>query len=367
VTYPRTAIGLSLLSLSLGALWLSSSESSDADAETTSPPIAERHVRDEALARARILQPDPFKGAGFDFNADPNAGVIDTHLTSCTFLPSEPNGTTPKFDCRLESGEKIKVKYGWTREIPAEIAATRLLQALGFPADRMSRVETVNCFGCVLSPFHLRWAAAALRLEHAFDRHLDYHHATTFSNVAVERKFPGDSIETPAEKGWGFYELTRIDHARGGATTAEVDALRLIAVFLAHWDNKPANQRLICEDDHTPCGKPMAMLHDLGSDFGPYKADLDGWRNMPIWTDSTSCIVSMSNLPFDGGTFASVAISEAGRRLLATRLKQFTTAQVRALFRAAGFTELDSWVAAFEDKVRQIDGRRCAKSGYASS
>jgi hypothetical protein len=65
VTSPRTAIGLSLLSLSLGALWLSSSESSDA--ETTSPSIAERHVRDEAFARAKVLRPDPFKGAAFDF------------------------------------------------------------------------------------------------------------------------------------------------------------------------------------------------------------------------------------------------------------------------------------------------------------
>ena len=365
MTYPRTAIGLALLSLSLGALWLSSSESSDA--ESAPPPSAERQARDEAFTRAKVLRPDPFKGAAFDFNADPNGGVIDTHLTSCTFQPSEPSGTTPKFDCRLDSGEKIKVKYGGTREIPAEIAATRLLQALGFPADRMSRVETVSCFGCVLSPFHLRWAAAALRLEHAFDRHLDYHHATTFSDVAVERKLPGDSIETSADKGWAFYELSRIDPARGGATTAEVDALRLIAVFLAHWDNKPANQRLICEDNHTPCGKPMAMLHDLGSDFGPYKVDLDGWGTTPIWTDSTTCTVSMANLPFDGGTFGSVGISEAGRRLLADRLKQFTHSQLEALFRAAGFTDPDSWVAAFDDKVRQIDVRRCATDGRASS
>jgi hypothetical protein len=109
------------------------------------------------------------------------------------------------------------------------------------------------------------------------------------------------------------------------------------------------------------------MLHDLGSDFGPYKVDLDGWRNMPIWTDSTSCTVSMSRLPFDGGTFGNVGISEAGRRLLANRLKQFTHTQIEALFRAAGFADLDSWVAAFEEKVRQIDTRRCAKNGDASS
>ena len=68
-------------------------------------------------------------------------------------------------------------------------------------------------------------------------------------------------------------------------------------------------------------------------------------------------------------------ISEDGRRFLLDRLHRLTPAHVRAVFTAArvdrldrsrtarsdddGLTAIDEWVAAFEDKVRQIDSRRC--------
>jgi hypothetical protein len=93
-----------------------------------------------------------------------------------------------------------------------------------------------------------------------------------FVNVAVERKLKGDGVEAGGEKGWAFYELAKIDPARGGASRAEVDALRLMAVFLNHWDNKGPNQRLVCEGDQpAPCAHPLAMMQDVGSDFGPRK------------------------------------------------------------------------------------------------
>ena len=56
----------------------------------------------------------------------------------------------------------------------------------------------------------------------------------------------------------------------GGAPRAHVDALRLLAVFLAHWDNKAENQRLVCLSPTwtkgKPCPQPFLMLQDLGSD-----------------------------------------------------------------------------------------------------
>jgi hypothetical protein len=361
----RTLVGVSLLSLSLVPAWLSSTPRSRATLSANA--ARESRVRSDALRRARVFDGAPFKAATVDFSRDPNAGVIDAALTTCRFLPSEPSGTTPKFDCRLPGGEKIKVKYGWTREIPAEIAGTRLLHGLGFPSDRMSRVARLQCFGCGVSPFHFRIAAGWLRLEEAFDDHLDYDRATTFTNVAVERKLPGDAIETDTEQGWAFFELSSVDPARGGASRAEIDALRLMAVFLSHWDNKPANQRLLCADRRIPCAKPILMLHDLGSDFGPYKADLDGWRSRPIWTDSASCAISMKGLPFDGGTFNDVRVSEGGRRLLAARLAPLTPAQIGALFQTAGFSDVDRWVAAFRDKVSQITVRPPCPIPAASS
>ena len=51
-------------------------------------------------------------------------------------------GTTPKFDCELAGNGVIRVKYGrGNPELHAEIAATRLLSALGFGADQMYVVE----------------------------------------------------------------------------------------------------------------------------------------------------------------------------------------------------------------------------------
>ncbi|MSO30271.1 MAG: hypothetical protein EXQ48_04900 [Acidobacteria bacterium] len=105
------------------------------------------------------------------------------------------------------------------------------------------------------------------------DKRIDYGKCRDFDSVSVERNLEGEAIEAGAERGWAFYELKNIDPAQGGATRAEVDALRLMAVFLHHWDNKTANQRLICPDSKTAdCKHPLAMIQDVGSDFGPKKS-----------------------------------------------------------------------------------------------
>ena len=345
-----------------GVMWLRAPLA----APPPAPTAEERQSHYATLAGARIFRDGTsrkFDARAVDFSKDPNEALINSKLTTCTFLPSDISGTTPKFDCKLESGEKVKVKYGWTREIPVEVAVTRLLDALGFGADHMSRVDTLRCFGCVISPFHVRSVAQKLHLGDAFDRHIDYHHAIDFVNVAVERKMKGHSVETGMTKGWDFHELSKIDPAKGGATRAEVDAMRLMAVFLNHWDNKGPNQRLLCEGDQkAPCDHPLAMLQDTGSDLGPNKMNLDHWRERPIWSDAASCTLSMKGLPYDGATFPDVRITEAGRRLLADRLAPLSHDQIRALFTAAGFEDVDGWTAAFEDKVRQIAQRKgCAQ------
>jgi hypothetical protein len=346
------------IALSVLLVWLAAGPWA-APADT--PSKEDLQHRDMALSGAKILDGGSEHGTVIpqvDLSRDPNEGLIDPKLTTCTFLPSETSGTTPKFDCRLQSGEKIKVKYGWTREIPVEVAVTRLLDALGFGADRMSRVAVLRCAGCVVSPFHVRALAQMLHLAEAFDRHLNYNHAIDFVNVGVERKRKGDAVEAGSQKGWGFYELAKIDPARGGASRAEVDGLRLMAVFLNHWDNKGPNQRLLCEGEQkAPCDHPLAMIQDTGSDLGPNKMNLDNWRKRRIWTDEPACGVSMKGLPYDGGTFQDARISEAGRRLLGDRLAQISPDQIRALFTSAGFDDVDGWVAAFEDKVRQIKDR----------
>lgn len=53
--------------------------------------------------------------------------------------------------------------------------------------------------------------------------------------------------------------------------------------------------------------------------FGPRKIDLKEWRRTPMWTEDRTCTVSMNSLPYDGGTFKDVQISEQGRLLLGKR------------------------------------------------
>ena len=354
----RAVAGIGVLAAALVYVWPAVSQPS-----ITTPSPKEQQTRQEELSRARVFTDEQIDPRAVDFTVDPNAGVIDPEMTTCRFLPTEPTGTTPKFDCRLENGEKIKVKYGWTREIPAEIAATRLLAAMGFGADRMSRVKVVRCFGCVVAPFHVRSIAQMLHLDQAFDRHLDYNHSIDFVNVGVERRLKGEAIDAGPFRGWSFYELSEIDPRKGGATKAEVDALRLMTAFINHWDNKSSNQRLLCVNSkETGCERPLAMIQDTGSDFGPYKLDLNGWSTTPIWTDASSCLVSMKHLPFHGSTFPDVQISEGGRRLLGDRLAQLSHDQIRGLFTAAGFKDVDRWTTAFQEKVRAIVDRPSCSS-----
>ena len=150
----------------------------------------------------------------------------------------------------------------------------------------------------------------------------------------------------------------------------KIDALRLMAMFLAHWDNKSENQRLVClsgESAGQSCQKPFALIHDLGATFGPHKADLAGWRSTPIWSDSATCATSMKALPHGGATYNDVSISEAGRRLLSTRLSRLDEADVRKLVvgsRLSAFDgseatedEVRGWIDTFMEKVREISDR----------
>src|SRR5688500_6415807 len=98
--------------------------------------------------------------------------------------------------------------------------------------------------------------------------------------VSIERKPPGGAVETPAVEGWSWWELDTIERPR-----AEPDAFRLLAVFLAHWDNKAENQRLVCLD--AACSRPLAMMQDVGATFGPVKVNLAQWREA-LWHDRRS-------------------------------------------------------------------------------
>jgi hypothetical protein len=377
------------------------------------PAASTRDQRARALRQARVWRPVDPRGVDLTANPPDPDGTLSEPLVRCQYLPGPVRGTTPKFDCVLKDGEVVKVKYGRTGEIPAEVAATRLLSALGFGADSMYVIPRVRCYGCVRTPFYTMWALDLVGIRSGVERSIPADRYTDFEWVAVERRFPGFEIvaerarrervargeaaaaEPPSgerlrpergaggqpggagppsesergwgpasseEEGWAWFELEAIDAARG-ANRAERDALRLAAILLSHWDNKAANQRLMCLSDQSPCPQPFAYIHDLGATFGPNKVDLAHWKAVPIWKDAKRCVVSMRDLPYGGGTFRETRISEAGRQLIARELSALSDDQIRSLFAAARFpaffesgaaADVAAWSAAFRDKVTQI-------------
>ena len=115
-------------------------------------------------------------------------------------------------------------------------------------------------------------------------------------------------------------------------------------MFLAHWDNKADNQRLVCQAPFDPekgetCAQPFLLLQDVGSTFGPSKVDLDAWKKSPIWEDRATCLTSMQELPYDGATYGEARISEEGRRFLADMLAKLSDRQLTDLFTSSRFDD----------------------------
>jgi hypothetical protein len=330
-------------------------------------------IRRDAIRRATVMTP----GAISDLQ-DPRKSHPVSSLVPCRFLRAIPTGTSAKFDCVIDGGEVVKIKYGRNPEIQAEVAATRLLHRLGFAADRVEIVPRLRCYGCPRFPFLTMQLLSAAFGEALLGERGHDDGYTDFEWVALERKFPAAAIETVAAKGWAWWELDA-----SSAPPGEIDALRLMAVFLSHWDNKAENQRLVCLDDlpaeagshmesggavasgsSRKCHQPLLMIQDLGATFGPSKVNLARWTEFPIWSDRAACRVSLRRMPFEGGTFPDAAISEEGRVRLGRQLASLSAAEVQALFEAARFhdyhsatddrRDLAAWHEAFRSRVDQI-------------
>ena len=327
--------------------------------------------RDAALAAARVWMAPRVPTASADFRSNPpGPGAFETSQdVDCTFKAKKVGGTTPKFYCTLPDGDTVKVKYGEPNgEIPSEIVATRLLSALGFPTDRMYRVRSVRCRGCPTLPHQALQCISEVGPDVVCLQGASESRVVTFDHAAIERPFPGKKIEATDDQGWSWFELEKIDPARGGSSLAEVDALRLVAVVLAHWDNKGPNQRLVCPDGKDTadgsCAQPLAIVQDLGATLGPKRMDLLNWRQVPVWSDPRSCRVSMSSLPFNGATFTDRTISEPGRQFALKLLRALSPAQLNTLFESAGVTTFShvlteahqpqAWTDAFLAKVADI-------------
>ena len=325
--------------------------------------------RIDAIRRAQVWTKTNV--SAMDIKAGPEGpGPFTPEATvNCDWLDKKMTGRSPKFTCVIPPDDEVKVKYGPDNgEVYAEVAATRLLWALGFGADHMYPVKVV-CKGCPAKIVGTDFAA-------------------------IERKMPGKEIESDIEAGWAWRELDLVDPDKGGATRAQRDALKLLAVFLQHTDSKATQQRLICLDPEPkeeskddskgeksgPCKRTFMFIQDTGLTFGhatkmngtgTESASLKEWVETPIWKEGVTCVGNMRKSMT--GTLKDPQISEEGRKFLADLLTQLTDQQLRDLFEVARFDRrrspageagvvntIDQWVDAFKRKRTEIVDHSCA-------
>lgn len=318
----------------------------------------------------------PVNTASLDLKAGPPmpGAFAPGQTITCDYFQKDSGGKTPKFWCRIAPEDEVKAKYGEDNgEVYAEVAATRLLWALGFGADGMYPVKVV-CRGCSADPFKEDAKASAKKMAPGSSA------ARTFDPAVVERQMPGDVMESGTDSGWGWVDLNSVDQTRGGAPLAHRDALKLLAVFMQHTDTKPAQQRVLCLDKikglpaatDGSCRHPFMMLSDLGKTFGkanafnkdnPGAVNLKAWADADIWRGDKSCVGDMDQ-SFTG-TLDRPKISEEGRKFLAGLLMQLSDQQIKDLFEVSQFTRrdktstVDDWVRVFKQKRDEVATRSC--------
>lgn len=287
---------------------------------------------------------------------------------ACKYEEKDPRkpigGSAKKFPCGDAAGTRLKVKYDPEKnpEVFGEVAGTRLFWALGFYAEKMYSVKIV-CDNCPVDPFVSSSTPRAKRV---------------FEPATVQTRLRGEEVSIVENEGWTFDKLDQIDEKAGGSSKAEVDAFKLLAVFVNHGDNTVNQQRLLCPEGDPACGRPIMYVADLGGTFGGtgYYTSFRNWsKKAAIWKDPAGCLADFKGT---SPRLVDPKIGEAGRKFLADLMAKLSDKQIRDLFAGARFDVLgkferpilgkdgrvrkvtiDDWVRVFKDKRDQIMKAKC--------
>lgn len=320
----------------------------------------------QALRRASIYVPRSVSDADIITGPPQRADQFQLRLNdrvTCTFdkAGADKSGTTPKFDCRIsevigadgavqkltdqmdEGAVKVKFRPD-NREIYAEVVSTRLLWALGFYADSMFPVR-LTCQNCPEDPNKGSGPVGTYQ----------------FNEGVIERKTPGREMTEAGkeDQGWSWKEFETVE-----APNYQKDGLKMLAAFIIHSDNKPEQQRLVCDgvtvDQQTDpftttCEASRVYIQDVGATFGgggaftngrTAKMNLEEWSGKKVWKkvgteaepEDCQAVLPKSWAATDG--LGDPRISEEGRRFAAGLACQLSDQQIADLFTVARVSEL---------------------------
>lgn len=348
--------------------------------ETSGKPHFTDAERHKLLARAQVWTATDIPAMDLKKGPEGKGSFPPGATVRCTYEKHTIDGKSPKFYCADATDGDMKVKFGQTNgEVFGEVAATRLLWALGFGADRMYPVRVI----CERCPAKLAEGRVVDETDDGWDDTQKKGPDLVFEHASIERKMSGRELKTIDREGWDWTELNEVSEEAGGAPKAQRDALELLAVFLQHTDNKSQQQRFLCLDspqDETAgdCARPFLEINDLGLTFGHANrwnqnasgsVNLGEWSRAKVWRNKTGCVAAIDKSAT--GTLRDPEISEEGRAFLANLLVQLTDAQLHDLFEVARFDQreipgksgastIDDWVRAFKIKRAEIVQRSCA-------
>jgi hypothetical protein len=230
-------------------------------------------------------------------------------------------------------------------EVFTEVAASRIMWVLGFPADHVYPLGSAACIGCTADPFdsNLKDNTASLKDT-----------PNTFKVVSAERETPWEQINPEDDETWSWSDAAKF-YADGEWThqqRVEYDAYRL-ALGLFHYHNAIAQQnRLACaqwapETAGQPrvCQRPMIFVQDLGSTFGKAKGATDlfgtnprgsfsAWESQTVFTNPQACELRAT---LDGDKH----VLKEAQELMIQRLGRLDPQTVRTIFSVARFQMMD--------------------------
>lgn len=332
---------------------------------------------------------------------------------------SELGGATAKFTCRTPDGTSIRIKYydgpaHGNREVFAEVVATRLMWALGFDADPMFSV-IVNCLDCPANPATGEGPRAARRYPAAFEPHYvgtiitsskDPEQGWRFGELdSAIRALPAGALRIRQRTHFDALALLAVFIQHGDRKHSQQRLVCRGQIDLSKGDfhdlspGDSGNFKLPVLFEHSGqqacAGDTVVTIQDVGATFGgagqftrrtSSKINLKEWADNRVFASPTKAgsdggAGCHGNISVSGSAGAEAEenplISEAGRQFLLAQLKRLTPDHIRAIFEAArvqelgdtnewrdkrsgqSYTGIDGWVAAFQDKVRQIEEQHC--------
>jgi len=232
-------------------------------------------------------------------------------------------------------------------EVFTEVAASRIMWVLGFPADHVYSVGSAACIGCTADPFTANLTDNKAPLKDA---------PVVFKVVSAEREAPFDKIDPGGDETWSWSDAAKFysDGEWNHDQRVQYDAYRL-ALGLIHYHNAISQQnRLTCGEwapSSTAAGKsktcqhPMIFVQDLGSTFGKAKGafdlfgqnprgDFGAWESQTVFTNASACEL---RAPVGGDK----KVLKAAQDFMIQRLNRLDAGTVKTIFRTARFHMMD--------------------------